>query len=383
MKMEQNNRIYGIPLSEEEKEKVEKELSELKGAEANHPKVKVSDEESIGEIQELYQQIANVDIDKMMSEVKDDDDRVFLQIRIGMVFINAINTLMGTEQRMANFVKMLLPDSAEKTKIILARLEDIDPNKIDDLSLSFIENLFNIEGTPVRVTMPEGAEVSDVEYKRLVIRQIKIFDEQAAVIDDYVKDIKERLNKHIPEDIQAMLADPIKLDEWMISYFERKAQSQDITEEQREEYKKKLQAKEDGWTLRPMLDNIKQQINEKGNARSIRNGFYRMQESVMTSAINIAQHQGFSFPFNLMNDLDEKLLTEKEYNDKYKNLYVFLLARYIKYKGDHITEVDKVFITSAVSNIILLSRPNMIERYPKQAGLMHDALLECISLISK
>ena len=340
---------------------------------------------TLTEIKDLYEAIKNVDLKNTLhGEGMSEDDQKFAQIRVGMIMINAINTLMNSAYQMAQFVKMILPDSADKTKIILSRLEDIDPNKIDDLSTSFIEQLFTIDGEPVRVTIPESnLGTDDVEFKRVAIRQIKIFDEQAAVVEEYIKDIKKTLNENISPEVLKLLSNPVELDDFVVGYFEDKAKDQNITEEERKEYELKLQAKNDGKTLKPIIDDINEQIKLKGNARSIREGFYRNNERVLAAAINIAKQNGFSFPFQMLSDIDEKLIPEKKFNKKYRNIIVYLFARYIKYKADKVTEIDKIFITSAVSNLIILSRPGAIEKYPELAKTMGAALEECATLIQK
>ena len=49
------------------------------------------------------------------------------------------------------------------------------------------------------------------------------------------------------------------------------------------------------------------------------------------------------------------MLFGDKYND-YKNLLLFLWARYLKYVGSNITDSDKIFITNFHTHLVMLKR---------------------------
>jgi hypothetical protein len=321
--------------------------------------------------------------DQSIKDMKDlpEDDKKFVLLRLALIYGNGINAIERTIMQMAKMVRSLLPDTADVLKILVARMEDIDPTKIDELSAGFLENLFTVNDKPVRIAFPETGDVADTEYKRFVIRQVKVCDEQAAVAEDYLEELKKRLNEDIPDDIKALMADVVKADEWTIAYFERKMASETVTEEEKKNFEESIRWKKHARTMQPIIDDLKEQKNTKGTLSGVRSGFFKMNEQVLTTAINVAQKNGFSFPFQMISDLDTKLIKEGKYDKKWRNLIVFLIARYIKYHAEKMTPSKKIFLTSMNSYLVLLNHPDGITRYPELAKDIKTAITNLYDLV--
>ncbi len=320
---------------------------------------------------------------KQLDGLKDlpEDDRKFLLLRLALVYGNGINAIERTIIQMAKIVRSLIPDTADVLKILIARMEDIDPTKIDDLSAGFLENLFTVNEKQVRVAFPETGDVGDTEFKRFVVRQVKVCDEQAAVAEEYLKELKAKLDEDIPDDVKALMADIVKADEWTIAYFERKMASDTVTEEERKNFSETVQWKKYARTMQPIIDDLKEQRERKGTLSGVRSGFFKMNENVLTTAINVAQKNGFSFPFQQLAELDGKLIKEGKYDKKWRNLIVFLIARYIKYHAATMTPSKKIFLTSMNSYLVLLNLPDGIQRYPDLADDIRKAITTMYDLV--
>jgi hypothetical protein len=283
---------------------------------------------------------------------------------------------------MEAIVRTLIPETVDILKIILSRLEDINPMEIDNLSSGFIENLFTIDGNPVKITIPEVGDIDNIEYKRFVIRQIKICDEQVAVAVEYAKDIKKKYEEEIPDDVKAMVADMVATDEWVTNYLKKKANDPNMSDAMRAEFNEKLKYRDYAVTLEPLIKSIKEQIERrKDGSESIRRAFFTDRERILKAAINVSSRRNFSFPFQMMTDLDKKLFPEGKYEEKYRNLFIFLLARYIKYRSEAITDMEKIFFTNLCSNLVILNRPGAIEKYPELADKMRKSIGECMDMV--
>ena len=332
------------------------------------------------ELRDMIEKIKGMKIDEEELAKLSTDDRTFVMIHTGMVYNNGINAIDRSIMEMQKLVRTLVPETPDLLKILIARLEDIDPSKIDELSAGFIAATFKIDDKDLKITTPEVGEFDKLEYKRFIIKQIKVCDEQAAVAVEYRKELKDRFDREIPEDVKNLLSDMIKCDQWVIDYFSRKVEDESLPDSVREEYKKKLQYKQYAFTLEPIINNLKNQINKSG-AMSIKEGFFNYRERYLKAALNIAHKKGFSFPFQMISGLDDKLFKEGTYHVKYRNLFIFILARYIRYLGDKITEYDKLFFASLLANLVLLNRSDGIEKYPDIADKMRESIGTCMNLI--
>jgi hypothetical protein len=334
------------------------------------------------DIKQMVDQIKDMKLDISELEKLSEDDKTFILLRTAMVYYNGMNSIEAVIREMESLVRTLVPETVDILKIILSRLEDINPNEIDNLSAGFIENIFTIDGKPVKVTLPEVGEFDNLEYKRFVIRQIKVCDEQVAVCVEYAKEVKAKYEAEIPEYVRKMVGNMVATDEWVTNYLIKKSNDPDMSDAMREEFKEKLKYREYAFTLEPIIKSITDQIERRTDgSESIRKGFFMNKERVLNAAVNISSKCNFSFPFNMMNDLDKKLFPEGTYDEKYKNLFIYLLARYIKYRSEAITDKEKIFFTNLCSNLVILNRPGAIEKYPELADKMRKSIGKCMDLV--
>ena len=336
----------------------------------------------IKEIKQMVDQLKSHKITEEDLKNLPEDDKKFLLLRTAMVYYNGMNSIEAVIYEMESLVRTLIPETVDVLKIILSRLEDINPKEIDNLSAGFIENIFTIDGKPVKVTLPEVGEFDNLEYKRFVIRQIKVCDEQVAVCVEYAKEVKAKYEAEIPEDIRKMVGNMIATDEWVTNYLTKKANDPNMSDSMRAEFKERLKYRDYAFTLEPLIKSITDQIERRTDgSESIRKGFFMNKERVLNAAVNISSKCNFSFPFQMMNDLDKKLFPEGTYDEKYKNLFIYLLARYIKYRSEAITDAEKIFFTNLCSNLVILNRPGAIEKYPELADKMRKSIGKCMDLV--
>ena len=306
--------------------------------------------------------IENIRIDIATIEKFPELDRKYAYINAGMQYIHYINQVENSINEAIKMIRSLVPEDTENIKILVARLEDIDPNKVDHLSMGFIKQTFTIDGKELKVNVPEVGDIDkdDVEFYRFLIKQIKTLDEQCAVAIKIDEKLKEIYNTDIPEDIRKDLTNVEFLDTWMIEYLDKKAEL--ITDKKiKAEYTKKKKYMEYGYNMQPILDSVVEQVKTKGTD-SILYNYHNRPEDILTAAINVCKKHNITFPFQLIDGVEKKL-----FGDKYKqnNLISYLIARYIKYKGPTFNQYDKVFITSLNKNLVLINRVKDLDSIPK------------------
>ena len=301
-------------------------------------------------LDEIKSKRINPETLKDMSE----DDKTFFYLNAGIMYVSALNTIDRGIREHERMIRMIIPEPIEDIKILLSRIADIKQEEIKDLSSGFLQNLFTINDKTLKITFPEVGEVDETEFKRIVVEQIKNSDAEVASANEIKKEIIKQFEEDIPADRIVMLKDPIAMDDWVIDYFKKQAARDDISKEQKEDFVKKLEAKNKSYTLEPLKNSITNVINTKNNSSSIIHGFRYEHERILKSAIKTCHAANITFPFQLFTDIENLLFGDK-YND-YKNLLLFLWARYLKYVGSNITDSDKIFITNFHTHLVMLKR---------------------------
>ena len=315
-----------------------------------------------------------------MEKIPDPLDRKFLYISGALAYINGLNSLDRTIQDIIRQVKLLIPIQTDELKIIISRLEDISPSEIDDLSAGFIENLFTIDGKPVNITIPEVGNVDEIQYKRMMIRNVKMIDEQSSVIMEYKKGIMERFTNDIPEDIRKMAGNVIEVDKFFLEYFEYKAKDQNISEEERKDFKKKIEYRNYARSLKPLIMVYDSIYKKSGSRKSILYGFTNNHTRILNSAVEIAHANKFSFPFQTMSGVEEKLFGDK-YKD-YRNILLYVIANYIHKKKNNINQYDKIFLSDLFTNIMLVTRPDAEKKYPELYQEMKSSIKRLLDIVT-
>jgi hypothetical protein len=321
--------------------------------------------------------LSKVRINKEDMDKVPEEDRDFIYLAGAMKYIEGINAIDRNIMEIIKLVRKFVPCQLSDLKVIMSHLEDINPDDIDDLSSGFIETVFIVGDKPIKLTLPEVADLDEISYKRMMIRTLKMMDEQAAVAVEYKEKLKQMYMEDIPDHIKELAMNVEKADAFAVDFMKKKAQSPDVTPEQKEEFEKTLQYKHMARTMSPIIKSIESGINKAGGRDSLLHGFYRDNERTLNAAIEIAHRVHIVFPFHLMNGLDAKMFGDRY--AKYKNIYVYLFARYIKYKKDNISVYDRIFLSELFSHIVVLNRPGAEEKYP---GLYKDIKISLEKLLS-
>lgn len=323
-------------------------------------------------------QLNDLKINSEELSVLDPIDKKFVLLSGAITYINGLNTVDRTIMGIEHTVRSMVPAPVEDLKILISRLDDIKPEEIDDLSSAFIENTFTVNGKKLPLTKPEVGDYNELEFERVMIRNLKVMDEQTAVAMEYKKKILENYERDIPEDIRAMAGNIEEIDNFMINYFEDKAKNQDISEEKRKDYEKRLKYKKYARTLEPITNSFIDTVNKKNGKNSLLHGFYKDRQRVFDAAVQIASKNHFTFPFRMLTNIDIKLCGEKF--KPYRNLFIYLVARYIRYHRDNITEYDRIFLTDLFATLVVLNRPDAEEKYPDLYKEMQQSMKAVMTL---
>ena len=367
-----------------------KGVTDLVDADKVHPMELVNDtkvsEDETPDTNDI-EKLRSLDIDDdLLASIKDEDEKKYALINYGMMFVSAVNQINVGIHEIEKMTRMLVPEPIETLKILLARLEDIDPSKVDELSLGFIKQTFTVNGSLVKVTlpevnMPEGVEspFDDPEFLRLLIKQLKGADEQVAVANDIKKNLLEKFKNKIPADVKVLLGDIEAMDDWMLAYSKKRVDASN-DENLKKDFELKCKAIEDSFTLQPLYDNLKVQIDKKGTD-SILHGYKHEGARFLTVAINTCHEHNITFPFQMFENVEEVLLGEKYKG--YKNLFSFLICRYIKYRRTKFNNQDKIFVSNLCTHLTAIKRhAKNPEKYKRTADRMRESIDKVLSMVT-
>ena len=329
---------------------------------------------------EILNNLKNHRINPATLEGLDEDEKKYFYLNAGMLYVSGLNAVDRTIREEESIIRTLVPEPIEDLKILISRTADIKPDEIQSLSAGFLVNLFTVNGRVLKVTMPEVGEVDEVEFKRFVVEQIKSIDEEVATANEVKKEIINLLKEDIPEDCIKLLSDISGMDEWMMGYLKKMASREDISDADREDFNKKLEAREASYTLAPLKESIQETISKKSNTDSIIHAFRFDNERFLAAAVKACSANNITFPFQLFVNIQEKLFGDKYIN--YKNLFLFIWARFLKYKGPNFSVKDKIFITNFHTHIVLLKRSDEWKKIPRMVTLK-ESIEEVLDLVIK
>jgi len=336
-------------------------------------------EEKTVHIEDLKKEDLNkLRINKEELSILEPMDQKYLLIRGAMEYINGLNAMDRSIMETQNLVRTLIPAPMEELKILVSRVDDIQEEEIDNLSSKFLEDTFTINGKKIEVTKPEVGEFKDIDFYRELLKNLKLMDKHVANVLDLRAQINKNYQEDIPKEIQELCMNIEKMDQFMMEYFKVKMNSDKTPEEQKKEYQKRMLYKSYARTLEPIIKSFSDQIAKKNGRDSLLYGFKNKRVETLNAAIEIAKAHHFSFPFNMLQELDVKL-TDGKYK-KYRNLLIYLIARYIKYKRNDLTHYDIIFLTDLHAILIVLNRPEAEKRYPDLYLQLQTSVNEVLSL---
>lgn len=318
-------------------------------------------------------------INKQDFEGLDEDDKMYLYIKSGTNYISTMNSVELFVREMERIIKNLVPEDVENLKVLLARLEDIDEKHIDDLSSDFINNTFTINDRKLRITLPEVGDYDQLEFKRMLIRQIKLFDKQSEIAIKVRDEIRERFVEDIPDNVKKLLTDVEKMDEWVFDYYKRKVETEGTSEADKEIFQRSIKVINESYDLTPIKDDLTKSIETRGKEATLKS-FDNNKDNVVLAAINICARNKLNVPFIRFIGIEEILLGE-EMDEKYKGLFLYFFARYIKNHKDDLTQERKLFISSLSTHLVLIIMHKNDEKIKKTFERIKKSVKELLDMI--
>lgn len=292
-------------------------------------------------------------------------DKFYMQVQQAMYATSTINVVEAYLRQMVQKIFACFPGvDRETVKIIVARIEDIKMDKVDSLSMGFMEQLFTLDEHRINAALPkeidsEGTmkELDPLLYHRMLIGLIRALDEQLEQAHNWLQSAIALFHEKVPEEIREILGSPDKMMNYTNTFFKKKLEDPNLPEADKRAIVNVLTNAEYAYTLKPIIDQLQAQVQRDGNLKSLRYNYNNRAMAISKAAVAACQKIGITFPTEVIANIEERLLGE-DYKDQ-KYLFSFIIARYIKHKGE-LNEFDKVFLSNLFANIVQIARSSDI-----------------------
>lgn len=304
----------------------------------------------------------NPDIEKNLS----DDDKKFMKVHQATALIESMNSIDIKIHNLVQLARKVFPDAdIETIKIISARMDDLDPTKVETLSLGFIKNLLTVEDKEYKMVIPDEvkksfgdidiAQIPLLDQMRTMILAMKSSSEDIAKCNEWKKTFQKVFDEKVDPDVKEIISTPDNIEKYTYEYYNKKLESPNVPEKEKEAIRKTLEYTDYGYNLKPLIDSLEAQIKkQKGDVGSLMYGFRHNAKDMMVTANKILAANRLTFPVAALSNIERALFGDKY--SEYKYLTIYILARWIKYRGNSIDTYDKVFISQFISNIVRISR---------------------------
>ncbi len=295
------------------------------------------------------------------------------EVNAFMQFKTLRNTVLSQKDMTREKINFMFNGTSEEIDLIEARTSEVTKEALNTASFEELREFFIFDDK--EITLNISSEAFEEKEKEEAYRTFLL----------YLKDIND-INKSINEQVKKIdfildnFSDEVKeksknlqiWDEYIYDLFKEKMESQELTVEERERIQRVIRLKEDAITLKPIYDFIKQDMDQ-GRRTSLIHAFKNRFEDTIKKSEKYALQNGFQIYFNLFDGIEEMF----GYDD-YRNLFVYVFARYIKYNQEKMSRLDNAFIAQIIQNLILLKNKQIQE--PKKTNFI-NAIKSILDLI--
>ena len=311
---------------------------------------------------ENFDKIVSIDEEKFNTLLE--EDKQYVRVQQAIMYIQSMNVIETTIFQIEEDIRHRLLTTPENIKIISSRISDIKEEKIQELDMDFVNEILTVDGEKIKVQVPELGGINeteyanDIEFYKLLISYIKIYDENLADARSWLGKVKEKYEENVDSTTREILSSFDSLSKYIDGYFKSKLNDPNTTEEQKKNIEEILQWSEYGITLEPIYTNLEDQYNKKGSLSSIFHNYRKNLKTVVEGAYKVCDSVGIRYPYKLIDNVEAKIFTEEEmevYKD-YKFLLMYIVSRYIKYLGASLKPLEKIFLNQMISNLVIISR---------------------------
>lgn len=327
------------------------------------------EEQDTGEKENIVP-LKDVDI-KMIEDVKASGNKIE-EVNLFMRLITAKNQLNAQKKSVNQKVNYILKCPKEQIDLIQLRTSEVTYEAIKSASYDQIKEFFTIDGNLVELNFNDDLSDSDKEagYKDF-LEYLKNIQDMIIEIDAQIKEI-DALCEYFSDDIKEKSKSVYTWDKFIYDIFKKAVEDENTPEDERNRIQRVIEAREDALTLNPMKEYIKEEI-ALGRRKSIIYAYNNRFQNTLERAEKYAFENDFRLIFKMYDAIEETF----GYG-QYRNFFVFLFARYVKYNNTKFSKIDNSYIVQISQNLIMLKKNELPD---PERSIFVNAIKEIIDLV--
>ena len=327
------------------------------------------EEQDTGEKENIVP-LKDVDI-KMIEDVKASGNKIE-EVNLFMRLITAKNQLNAQKKSVNQKVNYILKCPKEQIDLIQLRTSEVTYEAIKSASYDQIKEFFTIDGNLVELNFNDDLSDADKEagYKDF-LEYLKNIQDMIIEIDAQIKEI-DALCEYFSDDIKEKSKSVYTWDKFIYDIFKKAVEDENTPEDERQRIQRVIEAREDALTLNPMKEYIKEEI-ALGRRKSIIYAYNNRFQNTLERAEKYAFENDFRLIFKMYDAIEETF----GYG-QYRNFFVFLFARYVKYNNTKFSKIDNSYIVQISQNLIMLKKNELPD---PERSIFVNAIKEIIDLV--
>lgn len=265
------------------------------------------------------------------------------------------NELISQKDMVNQKINFMFNGTDDQIDIIQSRVSEVTEEAIKKATLEEMKQFFIFDGEEVTLNYDSMLKEKE-QYKayREFLLYLKTIADADSEINKEIAKIDELLTHFDPEMIEKS-KDVYVWDEYVYDLFRDRLSDPNIDEKERVRIARIIEIREGATTIKPIIESLKDEL-EKGRRASLLNAFKTRFNDTLKKAEKYASANGFNIYFNMVDDI-ESIIGLGEW----KNIFIYLFARYIKYNAEHLSKVDNAFIAQVMQNLIMLKKGQLKE----------------------
>ena len=271
-------------------------------------------------------------------------------------------------------INFMFTGTPEQIDLIQARVSEVTEDAIKKAKIEDLKQFFVFDNEEVALNYDEMLSDKDKkEAYREFLLYLKSVADADGEINTEIRKIDDLIDRFDPEMLEKS-KDVYVWDEYIYNLFNERLADPNIDDKERARIQRIIDVRESAYTLTPIIDSLKEEISQ-GRRSSLLYAFRNRFTDTLKKAERYANENGFNIYFSMVDNIEEQIgLTD------WRNIFVYLFARYIKFNYNHLSKIDNAFIAQVIENLIMLKKGQLKE--PGRTKFV-NAIKEIVNILSE
>ena len=271
-------------------------------------------------------------------------------------------------------INFMFTGTPEQIDLIQARVSEVTEEAIKKAKIEDLKQFFIFDDKEVALNYDDMLPDKD---KREAYREFLLYLKSIADADGEInKEISkiDDLITHFDPDMVEKSNDVYVWDDYIYNLFNERLNDPNTDDKEKARIQRIIDVRESAFTLTPIIDSLKAEIAQ-GKRSSMMYAFRNRFTDTLKKAERYARENGFNIYFHMVDDIEGQIgLTE------WRNIFIYLFARYIKFNYNHLSKIDNAFIAQVIENLIMLKKNQLKE--PGRTKFV-NAIKEIVNILSE